>query len=293
MQTSSSSAAAPTAPDALATDARLSEFAARVDQRFRRQEIRSFWELEDEFRQLVRSRALHDHINSELGLMVTQHSRMGDWKPNQLLVTRGPAFALSIFLVEQPRKFIHSASFLGMYAPLGKESLIYDVYRLPGHYRNEVFDPSVTLEFVRSGSTAPGEILRAESDLFVYDFKIEKPVALAKFATSSFLSLEWLFHKDTLKAHQANDSELTWTQLRVAANILGRLGHASSRAPLEKLTTHSHHAVRWAAIQNLARISAEAVVPKLELAVNDPHPHVRRAAAKTLQHLNAQKQAEG
>lgn len=264
-------------------DPRLAHFTAQVDQRFRRDQMESFWSLEEEFRQLAHSDFAQQFVNRELELIRQDPSHLGEWRPNQLVIHRGRGYALSIWLLESERRYIHSTSFLGMCAPIGTESLSYDVYRLPANYRNAIFDPAVRLEPAGSGITAPGGILLLQSDRFAYDFKVRQPLPVLKFASSSFQALEWLFNKDNLHAWQANDSELVWTQLRVAAYILGRLANQSSLEPLELLSTHPHHAVRWAAIQNLGRISRQAALPKLEQALSDPHPHVRRAAAKTLQ----------
>jgi len=48
--------------------------------------------------------------------------------------------------------------------------------------------------------------------------------------------------------------------------------------------------VRWAAIQNLGRLSRSEALIKIREAVNDPHPHVRRAAQKTLDQLDKRTQ---
>ena len=74
-----------------------------------------------------------------------------------------------------------------------------------------------------------------------------------------------------------------------AAPMLRGLANQSSLEPLEQLSSHPHHAVRWAAIQNIGRLSRRAAMPKLEQAVNDPHPHVRRAATNMLQQANLKK----
>ncbi|MDB5987626.1 MAG: repeat protein [Nevskia sp.] len=263
----------------------MSRFIAEVERRYRRDDIDSFWELEDEFRQLVQSDAVLQFLRQELAQMVETPARIGQWRPNQLIIHRGRGFALSVWMVEQERRYIHSTSFLGMCAPIGADCLDYAIYKLPPDYRNSMFDPAVKLEPAGTGLTAPGGVLLLQSKQYAYDFQGTRPQPVLKFATASFEPMEWLFSKDSLQAWQANDSELVWTQLRVAAYVLGRLADESSRAPLEQLSSHPNHAVRWAVIQSLGRLSRSAVMPKLETAINDPHPHIRRAAARTLQQL--------
>lgn len=270
-------------------DSSLSRFVEQVDRRFRQEQVESFWGLEEEFRQLAHSGFVPRLINDEIARIAHNPSYMGDWRSRQFMLHRGKNFALSVWLVDDERRYIHSSPSLCMYAPIGPESLRYDVYKLPGNYRNSVFDPGVKLEPAGSGITGPGGILLLQSDRFVYDFKAKQPLAVLKFASSPLQAMEWLFNKDNLHAWQANDGDPAWTQLRIAAHILGRLANQSSLEPLEQLSSHPHHAVRWAAIQNIGRLSRRAAMPRLEQAVNDPHPHVRRAAANMLQQANLKK----
>jgi hypothetical protein len=276
-----------TGPAAADAESLLRRFVEQVEQRFRPEAVESFWQLQDAFRQLLRDGTLRGLLDNELQRLLDNPNYMGNWRPGQMMLHRGRGHALSIWLFEQPRRYIHTTPFYGMYAPLGRESLYYDIYRLPAHYRNAQFDPSVRLEYAGSGITAPGGILLLQSDQYVYDFKIEQPLPVAKFTTASYQTLEWLFDRDSLLACQANDSELVSTQLRVSAYILGRLADASSLDALQALSSHGHHAVRWAAVQNIARLDRGAAVEGLRQALEDPHPHVRRAAAGSLQRLQS------
>ena len=262
-------------------DAHLARFIEQVGQQFQADAIESFWRLQGAFRELLDSGAMRGLLNRELRTLLDNANHMGDWRPNQLMLHRGRGHALSIWLFEQPRRYIHSLPFHGMYAPLGGHSLHYDLYRLPPGYRNAQFDPTLRLEPAGSGITAPGGILLLRSDEYLYDFKIEQPQPVAKFTTAPYQTLEWLFERDGLRACQANDSELISTQLRVSAYVLGRLGNPASSEALRSLAGHDHHAVRWAALQNLARIDPAAAAEGL----HDPHPHVRRAAAGSLRRL--------
>jgi hypothetical protein len=277
---------APAAPAPRAADPDLARFVEQVDRNIGTDPPDSFWALEEDFRRLQHSGFLGALFNQQLRRIVGQPSHMGDWRPNQAMVHRGRGYAVSVWLFDKPRRYIHSTPFYGMYAPLGSESLYYDVYRLPAGYRNDVFDPALKLEPAGSGMTAPGGILLLQSDRYVYDFRIERPLPVLKFTSAAFHTLEWLFAKDTLQAFQANDSELISTQLRVTAYVLGRLGHPSSQEALQMLASHPHHAARWAGIQNLGRLDRDAALEKVRQTLDDPHPHLRNAAARTLRRLD-------
>jgi len=263
----------------------LAEFAEAVDQRFHREQPESFWSCEPLLRDLVSKGFAQQAINNELRQLLHDPAYAGDWRPTQLVAHRGRGYALAIALLDGTRRYIHTSPFYAMYMPVGTAPLRCDLYRLPDNYSNEVFDANLRLQPLSSVSTAPGEVLLARPENRVFDFVVEQPQLIVMFTSAAFLPLEWLFSRDNLHAWHANDSELTATQMRVAAYVLGRLAHQSSLEPLKSLTTHPHHTVRWAAIQALGRLSRTEVIAALELARNDPHPHNRRAAERTLERL--------
>lgn len=264
---------------------KIQEFVELVDRGFDRDHPESFWELEAAFQGLVCDACVAQLMNAELERLLANPSYMGEWRPNQLVVHRGRAFALSVWLFEASRQYVHSTPFFAMYAPVGSQTLNFTRYELPADYRNEVFNPANQIHSPSQGKVVPGQVLKLQSDRYVYDFQIETPVVVVKLTTSAFHSMEWLFNKETGYAWQANDSEITATQLRVAAYILGKLANPLSVEPLKQLATHPHHAVRWAAVQGLGRINRSAAVEKLQQSLTDPHPHIRRAAARTLAQL--------
>jgi hypothetical protein len=264
----------------------LTRFVEHVESGLVRGAVETFWGLENEFCTLVQSGFVQEVFNEDLRRTVANPDYVGDWRPGQLLIHRGRGYALTVSLFEKPRQYIHTSPFYAMYAPVGPESLRYEMYRLPQAYQNAVFDPGLRLEHARSGCIAAGQALLLHSDSYAYDFVVDRPQLVLKFTTAPFQTLEWLFKKDDLHAWQAGDSEINSTQLRVAAYILGKLAHPSSMEPLAQLGSHPHHAVRWAAIQSLGRLSRTAALEALERARQDPHPHICRAASKALQTLN-------
>jgi hypothetical protein len=279
----------PDSPDLTAMpppqDPEVALFCETVDRVFDRDRIETFWDCIPALRALVDSGFALRAIKRELRGIAEDPGYSGEWRPKQLMVARGRGFALSIAHFDAPRRFVHTTPYYGLYVPVGGAALVYDRYRITTPYRNEVFDPAVKIERVGRDETPPGEIFELRSSEYLYDFKNEEPVLLAKLTSAPYETLEWLFSKETLHAWQANDAELSSTQLRVAAYMLGKLGYASSLEPLKKLTQHAHHAVRWQAVKSLGRIDRNAALEALRAAQNDRHPHNRRAAEKTLAQL--------
>lgn len=266
-------------------DSRLREFIAETGRRFQRENLDSFWECEPDFRKLLDRGFLTDVVNEELRKLAADPHQVGTWLPNELILHRGGRLVLALSLLDEPKRYIHALPFHALYAPVAPGALAYERYRLPAAYRNELFDPALKLVPTGSGSVAAGDVLGLHSDQYAYDFKLPQPVLALRFMTTAWGTQEWLFSRGDLRAWQANDADLSYTQLRVAAYVLGRFAHQSSIEPLKLLAGHPHHAVRWSAIQNLGRLSRSEALVLIKQSANDPHPHVQRAARKTLEQL--------
>lgn len=266
----------------------LASFIQEVESRYDQRSPQTLWSCESAFKKILSLDLLTHVINQELGALAQDVHYFGGWQSNEMLLHKGPGYALMLSLFQGNRRYIHVQPYYGMLAPL-KGGLEYDLYQMPAAYRNEVFDPSITLKLAGSGRTPEGQILKLQTDQFSYDFRGGKSALGLKLITAPMRALEWLFSRDSLRAWQANDSDIHFTQLRVGAYLLGRFAQQSSLSPLKKITEHPQHAVRWAAIQALGRISRTEALAALKQAVRDPHPHIQKAAAKTLEQLEKKK----
>jgi hypothetical protein len=263
----------------------VASFVARVRETYKAAAPDTFWACEGLFAELIADPFLPQVVNEELRRLTTDPQQLTNWVGSEYILHRGSGFSLSVSILETPRRYIHSLPYHAMYAAIGANGLHCALYGLPSAYRNEIFDPSLKLIAAGSRTTGPKEILCLPGGRHAYDFAIEQPTPVIKFLTAAVYPLEWLFTRSGLQAWQANDADLSFTQLRVAADVVGTFAHQSSIEPLKRLTQHKHHAVRWTAIQNLARLSRSEAITSLREAVNDEHPHVQRAAQKTLAKL--------
>lgn len=260
----------------------LSRFVAAAQPCIQRSAPEAFWQTEAAFKEFLGSGYLQTALNAELQKLLADPCYFSDWRPNEWVLHRGRGFALAVSVFDQPRRYLHALPFYALYAPLGDQPFSYERYRLPAAYNNPVFTPGLAVEPAGSGTLQKGEVLALHTRQYVYDFQLPTPVLVLKLSTAPILPLEWLFQKDTLRSWQGNDADLTSTQLRVAADVLGKFAHQSSLETLKLLSSHPHHAVRWTAIQNLGRINRAEALIHLESACRDPHPHIRRAALKAL-----------
>jgi hypothetical protein len=260
------------------------DFVQEVQSQYSSIEARTFWACEPLLSRFLEEGVAERWLNDQLRLLADSESTASAWLAKEAQVHRGEGWTLSLSVLDTPRRFIHVSPYLAFYAPMSG-TLVADRYKLPVGFRNDVFDPTIRLELVDRISIPARQILRLESTQFAYDFQIVAPIPVVRFTSRCIQPLEWLFSKTTLQAWQANDADLHFTQLRVATQVLGKIAHQSSLEPLLKLSSHPHHAVRWAAIQNLGRINRTAALARIREAVADPHPHVRRAAERTLGQL--------
>lgn len=263
----------------------VADFLGRVKEIYRPTDPDSFWDCEPALVDLLQKPFLAGVLNRELENIARDANETRNWLGSELVLHRGGGFGLSVSIFDAPRRYIHSLPYHAMYVGLGNSGLRCNAYALPPSFRSEVFDPTIRLAPGDSRRAAPMEILRLPSEGHAYDFIYEQPTPVLKFMTAAIQPLEWLFTRQSLQAWQANDADLSFTQLRVAADVVGKFAHQSSLQPLKRLAQHKHHAVRWNAIQNLARLSRSEAIECLRAAVNDPHPHVQRAARKTLEKL--------
>lgn len=266
-------------------DYSLERFSSDFDGTYKAGDSGSFWTCEPYVAHVLQGNLLQSLINERLRSLLDDPRTEQDVQIKEVMLHRSQRWNVSISFFDLPHRYIHALPYLSFYSPVGQTLKGY-IYRLPETYRNELFDPSVQLEPVGPLAVEPGQILRLDTDRFAYDFQITRPICIVRVNTTAIRPLEWLFSKTTLQAWQANDADLFFTQLRIAAMVLGKIAHQSSIEPLKQLSNHDHHAVRWAAIQNLGRLSRSEALEKVREAVNDQHPHVRRAAQKTLAAMN-------
>jgi HEAT repeats len=70
--------------------------------------------------------------------------------------------------------------------------------------------------------------------------------------------------------------------LRAVLQVFRTLGYSESEAVVRQLIEHPVHDVRWDAMKTLFQLNSEVGIAALEHAAHDSHPHVRRAAEKSL-----------
>lgn len=267
----------------------LAAFAEAVGKRYAPRDPASFWACEPLFRSIADPQFAEAVLNDGLRALAGDPAFARRWCGGTLKLATGrdDAWQLSLRLVETPRRYLHSVVRHALVAAVNGRYLRGDRYLLPPGFQNAVFDPTQKLVPDGRFEMAPGEVLPVHADLAVFDPQIETPVLLLMLETAPVTVLEWRFSRDTLHAWESVDGDPFATDLKLAAWLCGRLAHQSSLGPMKALATHADPGVRWAALQQLPRLSRVDARRLLEAAQADPHPVVRRSARQLLEHDSA------
>ena len=162
-----------------------------------------------------------------------------------------------------------------------------ETFTLEEPYRIEVFDRSKALTRTGSSQLAPGTVARLRAPSQAFRLRLERPALLIQFMSATTEPLRWVFHPESLQAVRAVSASLKSSRLQFTCHTLAALGSPSSVAPMRSLMNHPDHYVRWAAVQNICTLSREDGIECLQQAIEDPHPHVRNAARRTLENAGA------
>lgn len=240
------------------------------------------------FEQLLSSDVICSAINGELHKLNTDSRYVGRWHHRQLPLLSGRSWMLALTVLDSTPQFIHSNSRPQLRALLNSAEVTHQQFALPAGYQNDCFTPGPQLKRLSASQLPPGRCVTMDAGSIVDDFVIDRPAVFLQLCLPHRETVEWLFSRQHLHAERANDADIDATQQRVAAYVLGRLGDRLALPGLQQLCAHAHHSVRWAAIEALAKLDPELALKALQAAAaDDPHPHIRAAAAASLQRSRA------
>lgn len=277
---------------------RLRAFVGEVDRRIS-QGLESFWSCEGLLLDLARSDVFLEFLELELlrGLDDPRAS-VPRSSEGMLEVFSSPLWSLLVH-IHAPRPAgapgypIRSFTEHVLMTIL-RGTLPLRTHRVPGGAaRNEVFNRAVRLEDRTDHVLAVGKALVLPAG----DVALEIPPPSTEAVTVSLVRkhvvpLRWGFDSATLVATEATADGASDKRMEFAARILALLPVAQSAEALERMArADARHFVRWTAIRELRRVDAPRAEALLSAALDDPHPHVRNAARRTLDKLTASRVA--
>jgi len=99
--------------------------------------------------------------------------------------------------------------------------------------------------------------------------------------------LRWVYDAATLLPVRAEAADLRAARIDYAMTLLSALGHTAAAPVIATLLDHPDHFVRWSAVRRVMELDPALGEPLVHRALTDPHPHVQRAAQRSLERLNA------
>ena len=260
----------------------------------------TFWSCEDQFRDLARSGFLAQVVNADLERVSNEPSYIPDGATEDTLtIVNTDRFNL-VFKIMEPVAGRGPAG-IGRRAPrlasLPEHAMIWNIgavplnlhlFRLAEPYDNTVLDRSRPLEALGPSSVDPQTLLklRAGKDLYLAS-EVEEQLPLLVFTSKTFLPLIWRFDPETLLPSYAIAANPRSSRLQFAASLLSKLGSAEDVSALEGLLEYPDHFVRWSVVKNIMALDEDRGMRALRVATSDPHPHVSRAAKRSLERILA------
>lgn len=238
-------------------------------------------------------RIVHEYIPERLNVMLRyQHENpemeVAGVNLRTYVVFKGDCCSINLSLIDSMSRSLHWHPYDAIFYRMNPGTSPVHVYRLPDQLENEVVDVKARLDFVETRDFAQTSLLTKRGDIDIIDFEAspEAPVVIARLHLASKGPLDWTFDRKTLSPVGASGNDLAESNL-ISLISTAALFSESDVGLLRQAVVHPSHNVRWAALQAIGKLDSAAAVALLPDLARDPHPHVRRAAERTLASLDA------
>ena len=200
-----------------------------------------------------------------------------------ILLARAPSFSLRLSLVEPivetPGDRVDGLAGHLAVGVVGPNPIAVDRYRLSPPPRWDVLDRSLTLDGPRRETLAVGaaRAFTAGEDV-LHMAAVEGVTALLELRSAPVHRIRWVYDVPTRAPVLAVAADPRSSRIEFACRLLARLGDRRDVPALEEVTVHPDHFVRWTALQSIVQLDLARGNELIEAALDDPHPHIRRAA---------------
>jgi hypothetical protein len=255
-------------------------------------DVNLFWECAPYFLELLSSDFFPRFINHKLERILQEPEYLPS-APDffQIFVLQTPYYNLHIKIISptmEPQKYVYSLTDHMMIGFLPPSSAVIELFHQPASIPNDHFDPARRLQKFGQLSIGPNDHIKFRSgqDLFRI-IRNEGPLIALILRSSQVLRFCWEYDAETLQPVEIMAGDLMASRMQFAAEALGHLGNDESLAILRDLLEHEDHFLRWQAVQSAFGIDYSIAIELLQKCISDAHPHVRRAALKSLNSLPA------
>ena len=253
----------------------------------------AFWNCADAFTTLMQSTFLADVVAWELDCLL----RDPDYVPcprgeRDLEVVRLGRLSLSVRVQvpdgEAPRSLLYGFCEHHISANVGPGSLQIDRWRQGWEGPPEIFDRTRRLALLPSVLLRPGEQASFQAHRDVARIRaIDSPAAVVGLTRVHATRLRWVYDAVTLLPVRAEAGDLGAARLEYAMMLLAALGHTEAAPTIASLYDHPDHFVRWSAVRRVIELDPPLGESLVRRALNDIHPHVQRAAQRSIERYEA------
>jgi hypothetical protein len=167
-------------------------------------------------------------------------------------------------------------------ANAGSAELPYCRYEIDKLDDFSCFDRNARLRHCGSAALQPGEWIIVRGGREVASLDQVSGARFLSLCLAPRFPIDWVFDRSTLAPIAQSVAHVDDSQLITCLEVAEWLKSEPLRKVAEDLTDHPAHFVRWKAVQALSRIDPQAALPHIHAAIEDRHPSVRAAAARTL-----------
>jgi hypothetical protein len=154
-------------------------------------------------------------------------------------------------------------------------------WRHPVRVDPSVMDRRARLTLVADGRLEPGALISLESGQDVIEFTGGRGVVVG-LDSASIHNTRWAYDRSSLTPTAVVVADATVGRIEHALQMLGEIGTAEHAHGLGVLMRNHVHSVRWSAVRTAVKLGHPESRLLVERAREDPHPHIRNAAAKAL-----------
>lgn len=278
--------------------ARLSDFCDEISKTYRTEDPTTFWTCRDPFARLLGSGFLTELLEMQLGYCLSGRGEIVKAANGTSARIALPGEAhLDILLVDPGSLYSSligytSHAMLGYAPELGDVGLVVERYHHAGAYRNDVLDRGAKLTRQPDQLLRGGQVVTVEAGREVFRFGgVARAIPLVVLQSKPCLDFSWQYDAATLAPVQSICPASTAYRLYYSTKLLAEVPGARNAETLLRISHHPSHFVRWAALQALFAVDADAGYARLAAATDDPHPRIRDAAARALQQLERGRRA--
>jgi hypothetical protein len=276
----------------------LRKFIEQVNKTYADENKNSFWACRSYFNELLKSDFVLELLNGELSGVAANplYIPTGGSTEVDMGIALGNKCSLWLKILEPDMKLsdkLFSATenmMVGLVEFSGSGVVNMEEFEQPAPFPNDLPENQSKLLAGSKTQIRIGEVydIRAAADIFRI-VSVSAPVILLTLATTSLVPIRWEYDRNTLLPKRAMTISSNSSRLSYVANLLGEIGNENSIPVLKALISNENHFVRWAVVQNVYRLDQKEGMNLIQACLSDHHPHVRNAAQKSLNQINALK----